>query len=281
VHCQQIIFGCSHGNGYARLLEDYMYDKVVRNKITLLEGVPFENELVTLVENRQFLRAKFGNLFRETKINSALNSVPAWFALNEIALNSANKSGAATPSRQLSRTPSDSVSSGTAPGALMNWAAKAAAAVPAANKPTDVAKEVSFTYSGNIPRNRKGQRVDPDIPNYSKPDVDRVKKMKMCNVHYLRKECTYGDKCTHRHDYKPSKQDLEWLKVVARMAACRHGAGCDDSKCIYGHRCQAPERGDKGKIVNDGGRTCIFGVECVFPPELHNMDCQAVKMIKV
>jgi hypothetical protein len=122
--------------------------------------------------------------------------------------------------------------------------------------------------------------VDPTI-KYDKTEVDRVRKMKMCNVHYLRQECPYGDKCTHKHDRKPTKQELEWLKVVARMAACRNGSGCDDPKCIYGHRCQAPERLDKAKFLHDGGKSCIFGPDCVFPAELHSMDTVVVKMTKV
>jgi hypothetical protein len=49
-------------------------------------------------------------------------------------------------------------------------------------------------------------------------------------VHYLRHECPYGNKCTHRHDREPSKKDLEVLKVVARYACCRQGPECEDPK---------------------------------------------------
>jgi hypothetical protein len=290
VHCMQIIFGCSHDSGYARLFEDYIY-KDARSKITLLEGVPFEKELETLIQTYAFQRCKFGNLFRDGRINLAYNSMPAWAALM-------NKPGT-PPTRQTSRTPSESVSSGT--GGIscssaihiysanmklasavrpLGWAAVAAAAADRPHTPTHSTKMVSSSTDG-IPRNRKGERIDPPISKYDKVNVDRVKKLKMCNVHYLRQECHYEDKCTHRHDIKPGKQDLEWLKVVARMAACRFGVGCSDPKCIYGHRCQAPERGDKAKSSHDGGKTCIFGVDCVFPPEQHNMDLNVVKMIKV
>lgn len=123
-----------------------------------------------------------------------------------------------------------------------------------------------------VPRNRKGQRVDPQIP-YNKDEVNRVKKLKMCNVHFLRGECPYGDECTHIHKYKPTKQELEVLRLVARMAPCMHGSECEDAKCIYGHRCPAPE--------GRRGENCIFGDGCRFPLELHGLDTNVVKLTKV
>jgi hypothetical protein len=164
----------------------------------------------------------------------------------------------------------------------MSWATKAKAAAALPDTPPPV-KAVLASPGGStgIPRNRKGQRVDPTC-NFDKPEVDRVRKLKMCNVHYLRKECPYGDKCTHKHERVPTKSELDTLRVVARMAACRNGSSCEDVKCIYGHRCQAPARLDKAKWNNsDGGKTCIFGAECVFPGDLHNIDTTVVKMVKV
>lgn len=70
-HCHHILFGCSHDNGYARLLEEYTTDQGFVGRITLLEGVPFEKELVTL----PFMTKKFENLFRSSKINLYGNQV--------------------------------------------------------------------------------------------------------------------------------------------------------------------------------------------------------------
>lgn len=281
----QIFFGCSPENAYADVLEDCMYDMEARAKITLLQGVPFEKELVELIEAAPFQHTQFGSLFRDKRIVLEHNPPPSWFPLNETTLRAANNGNPLGQNRN--QTPSESVTSSRSPSVAINsWAAKLAnAPAPPDTPPSTKAKPVSPALksvpSGTIPRNRKGQRVDPDIPKYDKAEVDRIKKIKMCNVHFLRKECPYGDRCTHRHDYIPNKNEIEWLKVVARMAACRFGSACDDLKCIYGHRCQAPERMDKSKIVNDGGKTCIFANECVFPKELHNMDCNAVRTTKV
>lgn len=183
-------------------------------------------------------------------------------------------------------TPSESVSSGDGlpvkASLLTTWASKAKAAAAIPDTPPAVkAALASPGRSEGIPRNRKGQRVDT-LCNFDKTEVDRVRRLKMCNVHYLRGECPYGDKCTHKHDRIATKPELETLRVVARMASCRNGSSCEDTKCIYGHRCQAPPRLDKGKWnTSDGGKTCIFGSDCVFPGELHNIDTIIVKMVKV
>ena len=95
----------------------------------------------------------------------------------------------------------------------------------------------------------------------------------MCNVHYLRTECPYGDASTHIHNYKPTNAELQTLRLVARMAPCMNGSECDDVKCIYGHICPAPEGRD--------GKDCIVGEACRFPRDLHKIDRQIVKTIKV
>ena len=65
--CKQILFGCSHDNGYARLLEQVVGDGSC-NKVTLLEGVPFERELAAFRSKLQHTR--FSDLFRANKISS-------------------------------------------------------------------------------------------------------------------------------------------------------------------------------------------------------------------
>ena len=73
-----------------------------------------------------------------------------------------------------------------------------------------------------------GQRIDPVI-QYDPQEVKRIKKLKMCNVHYLRNDCPY-DPCTHGHDYKPNKNELMTLRYVSRMTPCHFGSECDDPK---------------------------------------------------
>jgi len=118
-----------------------------------------------------------------------------------------------------------------------------------------------------ISRNRLGQRIDPPI-KHNKEMHDRVKRLKLCNVHYLSDDCPYGSACCHVHNYKPSAQELAMLRLVARMAPCKRGSECDDAKCIFGHGCPMPE-GKNG--------SCSFGAQCHFPKELHNLDKSVVR----
>ena len=66
-HCKQIIFGCSHDNGYARLLDEVVAEANC-DKVTLLEGVPFERELAAY--RPKFKHTHFDDLFRASKIPS-------------------------------------------------------------------------------------------------------------------------------------------------------------------------------------------------------------------
>ena len=129
------------------------------------------------------------------------------------------------------------------------------------------------TLPDHVPRNRKGQRIDPVI-KHDKEEVDRVKRLKLCNVHFLRRQCPYGDGCSHDHKYRPTHNELKTLSLVARMAPCVRGSECEDPKCLYGHHCMAPEGREKGKL-------CIFGDGCKFPRDLHGIDRVSVKVVRV
>lgn len=102
--------------------------------------------------------------------------------------------------------------------------------------------------------------------------MDRLKNRKLCNNHYLRNSCRKGEDCPHGHDAILRGDELKILRLVARMAPCKNGSGCEDVICIYGHMCPQP-RGKYGK----GGKSCVFGDSCRFPAELHNIDTRIVK----
>lgn len=234
-HCRHIFFGCSHDNGYARLLED-VADRPNLNRITLLEGIPFERELAML--KSQYKTTRFQGLFRTTKINVYQQHYPSGLGPPKPQ---AEPSLLPLPPPQyqspyqhpVARTPSASNSTSMNPMAT-SWASTAHSAPAQVATPPHTPQP---TISGGtvIPRNRHGQRVDPPS-NYDKIEVKRVQKLKMCMVHYLREDCLYGDSCIHRHDYKPNKNEMQTLRYVARMTPCKFGSPCDDFKCIYGHR---------------------------------------------
>lgn len=311
--CRRLLLGCSHDNGYARLLEEYADQEALRNKVILLEGVPFEKELVSL----PYKTDKFPGVFRSTKlvvwgsgaVFSPSSQSPTTTGVIETKgtpNNFATSTGlpsrfpAPMPTPQPSgsplmdsplptramlssmpRTPStstlasDSFPATKAVPAPMNYAAKAAMPPPPAPA-SPLYKPANRDEI--IARNRLGQRVDPPCKDYDKTEVDRIKRIKMCNVHFLRDECPYADNCTHLHAYQPTESELATLRLVARMAPCTHGSGCQDIKCIYGHRCPAPQGKNGG---GKGTKSCIFGDMCKFAAELHDIDTTVVKTLVI
>lgn len=181
-----------------------MGDMTKVSKVTLLEGVPFEKELLGL----PYKNKKFDGLFRETKL--CILGTPGLVGGIPPAVKNYNGLPARlppptafsspTPSIRslidLPRIPSASTLDGLATvSKTKNWAALVAAPPPIPEKP--IAGYGPTNREDVIARNRIGQRIDPVCRDYDKVEVDRVRRIKMCNVHFLRQECPYGNACTH------------------------------------------------------------------------------------
>ncbi|OAL64825.1 CCCH zinc finger protein [Trichophyton rubrum] len=277
-HCQQIFLGCSHDNGYARLLEDNLADIELTRRITLLEGFPFERELASLIGSYRV--TKFETLFRESKITPLSNHT--WE--NAVTTsNSYSSSNIGHPnSRAVSRTPSNS--NGTAATTSAASATSGSSSTTPATWASTIAASASTTFKDLTPskpstpsppvieRNKYGQRVDRiDFKAAPKDELNRVKKLKLCNLFFLLGDCP-NPNCYHTHDYKLGKQERMVLQVVARMTPCHFGTECDDATCIYGHRCPLSEAGKKD---------CYWGSNCRFDADAHGIDTNIVKLTKV
>lgn len=302
-HCRKLLFGCSHDNGYARVLEEYSDKSEIVSKVILLEGVPFEKELLPLPYGTK----KFPGIFRDSKLVALGAGVPApgrsrqppgmnLAASSKVDHVSTALSGRfpvsfpqlmdspvfARPTLDLPRTPSSStiasdgfITTFGPAQASSSWAAKASA------PPPPVSASPAYAPADRnevIARNRAGQRIDPPCKDYDKTEVDRIKKLKLCNVHFLRQECPYEMQCTHKHTYQPNRSEIATLRLVARMSPCSMGSACQDYKCIFGHRCPAPP---SNKKVPKGTRSCIFTDTCKFPVELHDIDTNVVKTLVI
>ena len=251
-------------------------ETAILNSITLLEGVPFERELQQLKSRYQTV--KFEGLFRAGKISTQKSQYRESFSTETVPPPQNGIPPAISQYRSpyqptigdpnLMRTPSGSTNSSAAlnPKAP-SWATlatKPALASPPLTPQPTIAKSVA------IPRNRYGQRVDP-VLTYDPLEVKRIKKLKMCNVHFLRGDCPY-DPCTHEHDYKPTKNEVQTLRYVSRMTPCKFGAECDDLRCIYGHKCPNDR---------EGSRECKWGENCRFEREAHGIERRIVDTIKI
>jgi hypothetical protein len=284
-HCHQIIFGCSHDNGYARLLEDTLADTQVIDHITLLEGVPFERELALL--KNAFKTTKFDPIFRDTKLAAHYNSHNGWAPKTAAVLQNSKPLQTVTATLPpigsgLSRASSNETPNTSHSGTPnLTWASMTAAPfVPTAtvhpNKGGNAVKPPSPSAVPSTPgvdRNRLGQRVDKMDDTIPREDIQRVKKLKLCNVFFLQgaSACNRST-CNHDHDYKLSRNDKKVLEQVARMTPCYYQTECDDPKCIYGHRCPQSKPGEKD---------CWYKEDCRFWGWGHGIDTKVVKTVKV
>lgn len=269
-----------------------IYDDNSENRVTLLESLSCDPEFHAL----PYRKIKLDDIFQDSKIELDPREWPSCLQQNGILspisipepgiarfITTVDDSSVTIPPT-LSPSIESSHSAGLPKVGLkpasqsktMSWAERTKAAI--ANTAADLKHALPAVSSSEpkVQRNRNGQRVDPEPPRpYNKEEIKRVKALRMCNVHYLRGDC-YRINCSHSHTLKPSKVQLEVLALIARsIVPCLNGSACDDPKCIYGHRCAAPVRKvvrTFGDGVNDGGKNCIFGRGCVFPPELHGLD---------
>ena len=283
-HCRHIFVGCSHDNGYARLLEE-VGETQIMNSITLLEGVPFEKELVQL--KSLYHTTKYPGLFREEKID-IYNLPPAPRQVPGGAYNPVHTNGFQPPApaqqysasfappvspevRGFSNPAGDMPQASALSPAISTWATAAAKVPPRMVSPTIVPKvNTPPVAEPSIPRNKYGQRIDPTM-KYDPLDFQRLKKIKMCNTHYLRGDCPH-DPCTHDHYYQPSQDELATLLYINRMTPCRNGSDCSDPKCFYGHRCPVQKEGERG---------CRFGENCRFADVLHGLDQRVVNTVRI
>jgi hypothetical protein len=256
-HCHQIVLGCSH-NEYGRLLEDVTQDPHILDHITLLEGVPVEPDLARLRPN--FKTTQFENLFRSTRLVVHQPKGPLHTNLPN-----------------LSRVESNGTSNSSTPA--LTWASMTAAPfVPMTSKPMTPAKTPTppipnVKQTPGISRNRLGQRVDKFDPSIPREEIQRIKKLKLCNIFFLQgpDACTNSN-CSHDHNYPLTRGEKKVLGEVARMTPCYYQMDCDDPDCIYGHRCPQSKPGEK---------ECWYKEDCRFWGWGHGIDTRVVKTTKV
>ena len=271
-HCHQIFLGCSHDNGYARLLEDTLADRELTGRISLIEGVPFERELASI--KSAYRVTKFDDLFRSSKIVPHLQSWDGWSGTTQsLPPPQTVAMGMASPNHTTNTVPRTTPSSNptsTATASPQTWASTTAAG--AVGNLTDLTSRPSTPAPPKVERNKYGQRVDRlDFKTIPKDELNRVKKLKLCNLYFLLGDCPNLN-CYHTHDHKLTKNERTVLQAVARMTPCHFGTDCDDASCIYGHRCPQSEIGKKD---------CYWGANCRFDTSAHGIDTNIVKITKV
>lgn len=254
--------GCTEELPYPDILEEALTDVELSGRVTLIEGIPFGKNLESL--KTHYALTRFPGIFRDSKINATWAPWKAAVATKPRTLLTPSPSPhVAAP---LSRTPSNmTTASNSAPISL----------TPASSNGSDDFQLVRSKPASRpkvVERNKYGQRVDRlDIQNIPREEVNRIKKLKLCNYYFLQGECP-NENCHHDHSRKLTKAELLTLTAVARMTPCRYGLECDDPECMYGHRCPQSDPGRKD---------CYWGSSCRFNTAAHGVDTNIVKVTKV
>ncbi|GKZ89175.1 hypothetical protein AnigIFM59636_010898 [Aspergillus niger] len=256
------IAGCADTSAYAQILVDIMEDIDLVGRVTLIEGVTFEKDLAKI--KAAYRVSQFPEILRNTKIT------PVWAPWK--AAVASKPPPALTPSPKPGAVPLSRTSTSTSTNASTSLSSTSAR--PSSPGEFQVVQSKSATPARPkiVERNKYGQRVDRvDFKSIPREELNRLKKLKLCNLHYLLGECTV-DNCQHDHSRKLTKNELSILSAIARMTPCRYGLECDDPECTYGHRCPHAE---------PGKRDCYWGSNCRFDPAAHGIDTNIVKLTKV
>jgi hypothetical protein len=227
---------------------------MLKGRVALLQSVPTN-------VNIPFKTVSFSEVFRTSKI---MTNIPVMTPRTETPASTVeNGIGQLPVTRSRNDSLASSVSAANAPGGK-SWAKRAqeVATLPQTStvqRPVDVP-----TRRYNV----KGQRIDPPFNNDWEA-LNRVKKIKMCNMHYLHPDgCKWSDeRCPHTHTYPATDAEKEILKSVSRETACNNGGTCSDLICVYGHRCPYPA----AKEGSMRGLGCVKGDKCRFPREMHGI----------
>jgi hypothetical protein len=260
-HCHQIFLGCSQDSAYGRILEDTLADRDLIGRVSLIEGLPFGSDMDLIKASYRVTR--FSDLFRDTKIS-------VWLPWKSAVASKPRSLLTPSPVQQvtLSRTSTNTTTTSNS--------------VPVSSSSTNTPNSGEFqvvrskssisTPPKIVERNKYGQRVDRlDFKSIPRDEVNRIKKLKLCNFYYLQGECP-NDNCHHDHSRKLTKSEYTVLTAIARMTPCRYGLECDDAECMYGHRCPQSEPGKKD---------CYWGSSCRFDTAAHGIDTNIVKVTKV
>lgn len=215
--CKHLIVACGHDTGYAPFLGQFVADKEVAQRITLLEGSP----LPTVIKSLGLKTTRFLSVFNDVSQTTA-SPVSAGQAWGRASPGMANGQRANTAGGSMAV----SMESSSAVGASVH--------------------RISAAHSdrlGPVLNDDDGFRVDKPL-QVDKTVVERIRKGKLCHFLYLRGECSLHS-CKSNHNYRPlSEDEFDALWSLARLGRCRKSQkadrnpqdDCSDALCVYGHR---------------------------------------------
>lgn len=210
VHCHQIFLAALANEDLSALLDETP-DVAVHERVTLLEPIGLQSS------------DRFDHAIQSIKLEGYLTKVGAeTVAMKTPAAKVATPVLARIESNSSSRTANSGQASATSTP-ILTWAAMTAQ--PFVPKPGDVRSGTSTPMSTmtpppakpvvpSVPRNKHGQRVDNVDQSIPYQELQRIKKMKLCNIFYLQGKNACSGDCGHSHTYPLKTAERNILKEV-------------------------------------------------------------------
>lgn len=211
--CKHLVLACGHDDGYAPWLGQFVGDKQVAERITLVEGSPFPAKM----RNLGLKTTRFSEVFSEVA-QSAVVAGNVWGQVVPLPM-------AETAAER---------------GSNSKW--KTTTGPPYHNPKSQCDR------LGPILKDQGGRRIDRPL-QVNKAVVDRIKKGSLCYYFYLRGQCQTG--CQRNHSHRPLTDDeFDALWDLARQGRCSKsrrvdrngGEDCSEILCVYGHGKQADRK---------------------------------------
>lgn len=205
------MLGCCHDSGYAPFLGQFLGDRQVAARITLVQGTPLPQSMKALGLKTIELSSIFSTLTQAAMLGEAMGQNVRSMTMGFMP----------DPRSALGRP--KVMASGTSLAANGGSWAQAG-------------------RLGPVTTDQAGRRMDR-LLQVNVGIVERIKKEVLCYYFFLRGECVSA-KCDRNHQYRPlTDQEFDALWVLARQGQCyvnrrarNGGKDCVDPKCIYGHR---------------------------------------------
>lgn len=250
LHCKHIMLAGSGDNSYAGFLSQFATTTTSSNNLTLIKGYEFARDLAPLAD--KIGSVSFPHLFRATKVWK--QSSPTFNHAKTTNGNGIHGTAWTTVSSKPSASPPSSTAENGLTGSM------GALSVKPITSTTSTSSRMMWV-------NADGHRVDKPIQNLDRELATRLKKMKLCNRHHLRGDCS-SFSCAHSHEGKLNEEEKRALRFVARSRPCMTGGiHCEDPDCVDGHRCPFADscRNEKCWFNEEMHRTTFEGAREVLP----------------
>jgi hypothetical protein len=213
------VLGCGHDSGYAPFLGQFVGNKHVAERITLLEGSPFPSAIRDL----GLKKVKFGSVFNKVT-RPALST-------------GLSGSGLRCTMPTVAGRPPDHG----------NFSRPMAVGRGVLVEPETPKKQYHNPFAqtsrlGPVLTDQSGRRFDRSL-DVDQAVVERIKKGTLCYYLFLRGECV-SPACARNHVHRPlTDEEFDALWLLARQGRCYKNRkadrdadnDCSNAMCVYGH----------------------------------------------